>query len=85
MAQYAPMTNPYEMRGDMWAAHPNILMVDELGMVKMSRKVGDPTKNYFCAMMNQPLKRNVKVVMTVNRICQEDRFIDFGIVPKSKM
>lgn len=70
---------------DDWNKHKNISIQSEIGRLILAREKEDITFNYFCAIYKQPLDQPVKIKMTVLSIYESDRFLDFGIVPESKL
>lgn len=67
-----------------WIMHKNILIEDDNGQLAFSRAKEDSSFNYFCGLYTVPLDSPCKFKMTIQTIYESDRFLDFGIVTKSK-
>ncbi len=67
-----------------WISHANIKINDSSNGLFFSRKPGDNTFNYFCALYKPPLSKKCVFKVTVKSLYETDRFIDVGIASKSK-
>ncbi len=72
------------MNADDWEGHKNLIVEDGDGGLKFKRDSVDQAFNYFCILKKTPLERGCKYQMTVDSIYDSDRFLDWGIVTKSK-
>lgn len=59
-------------------------MTDCAEGVMVKRKPGDASFNYFTYMLTDPLTEPCTFKVTVKSIYEADRFVDVGIMPKSK-
>lgn len=65
--------------------HPNIeLSLYETGGIKVDRKEGDSSFNYFTILLTEPLLTSCVFKVDVLAVYETDRFVDVGICAKSK-
>lgn len=67
-----------------WIKHQNILVEDKGGQLLISRASEDSSFNYYCAIYDVPLESHTRIKMTIRSIHDADRYLDFGIVDKTK-
>ncbi len=73
-----------QMSCEDWIGHQNLEITDVSEGVHFSRKPEDATFNYFCSMYTIPLDTPCTFKVNVESIYETDRFVDVGIMPKSK-
>jgi len=69
---------------DDWVKHNNIVIEDDPNGLLFTRGPNDTSFNYFCCLYTVPLDNACKFKITIQSIYESDRFLDFGIVTKSK-
>jgi hypothetical protein len=69
---------------DDWIGHTNIEISDIPEGVHFKRKEGDSAFNYFTALYTLPLDGPCLFKVNVESVYESDRFVDVGIMPKSK-
>lgn len=67
-----------------WICHNNLLIEDSEYGVRFSRKPEDQSFNYFCGLYTQPLTEPCTFKVHVEAVYESDRYVDFGIITKSK-
>ena len=70
---------------DDWIGHANVSIEAEDNGLKVSRKPnGDASFGYYTILMQTPLPKEAKFKLTISAVYEADRFLDFGVVTKSK-
>lgn len=73
-----------ELRIEDFTGHSNIELVEnELG-IQFKRKPEDSAFNYFTVVSLEPLLEDCLYKVHVEAVYESDRFVDVGIMPKSK-
>ena len=72
------------MSADDWIGHANLAIEDIPEGVHFERKPEDQAFNYFCSMYTLPLDQPCTFKVNVEAVYESDRFVDVGIMPKSK-
>lgn len=72
------------MSADDWIGHTNIQIEDTPQGLHFERKTEDTSNNYFCSMYTIPLDQPCTFKVNVEAVNESDRFVDVGIMPKSK-
>lgn len=73
-----------KLRAEDWLGHINIMVEEEGPCLTFTRGPEDGTSNYFCVLNSVPLSDSCTYKLTIQGICESDRFLDFGIVDKSR-
>ena len=69
---------------DDFIAHNNLIIEDTPDGIYFKRKPEDASFNYFCALYTIPLDSSCTFKITVESVYESDRYVDVGIVTKSK-
>jgi hypothetical protein len=72
------------LNSDLFFGHANIKIEDADQGVQFSRNQGDSSFNYFCCLMKEPLLDKCIYKVNVLAVYDSDRFVDVGIMAKSK-
>lgn len=68
-----------------WTGHANILLEEESSGLKVSRKQnGDSSFGYYTILDTEPIAENCLYKLTILSVYDPDRFLDWGIVSKTK-
>lgn len=67
-----------------WQSNPFISVDEDGPCLSFSRKPEMGAMDYYCVVNNVPLPDNCTFKLTIQGICETDRFLDFGIVDKEK-
>lgn len=73
-----------KLNADDWIKHKNIEIEDDSNGLLFKRGTEDSSFNYFVALYTIPLDVPCKYKITIQSIYESDRFLDFGIMGKSK-
>lgn len=72
-----------EQRVEDFVGHANIELAEAENGIRLSRKTGDSSFNYFTVVSTESLTRCLYKIH-VEAVYESDRFVDVGIMPKSK-
>lgn len=72
------------MTVDDWVSHANVEISECENGLEFKRKTGDSTFNYFTALFQNPLLDKCVYKVNVESVYDSDRFVDVGIITKTK-
>ena len=70
---------------DLFKKHANLNLEHKEDGILVERKEGDSSFNYFTCIYDEPLTEPCVFKVDVLAVYESDRFVDVGIMPKSKV
>lgn len=72
------------LSADEWTGHANVGLSNEDGGIKVFRNKIDSSFGYFCILDTLPIAEACSFKLTITGVYEPDRFLDWGIVDKTK-